>query len=261
MNFEKTIKYTPSTSIEELRDFCKLKYNIDSEIWAPVTIGGWEDFYISSYGRLYNIKTNNLRMCSSTKTKNYDINSIIYSSNIKINGKNKSLAKTVCDIILHAFFPKHGYIVDPTVTTNPIPRDENIYNLDLGRNLMFVPNNYYRGDFNYKEVPICINGEETHYSVDINGVIKNNHKNRPMSSKSNKALDLISIYHKDIRYVKTRIRYLAEAYIINYNDLKYVALIDETNTKLSLDNICWTNRPKIYLKRMDELERKTKHGF
>ena len=261
MNFKKTIQYTPPTTLKELKDFCKLNYHIEGEIWKPVIFDDWEDFYISSYGRLYNTKTNNLRKCNSTITKNYDINSIVYGNVINIDGKYISLSETVCDMILTAFFPKRGYIIDPTVTTNPIPRDENIYNLDLGRNLMFVPNNYYRGDFKYKEVPICINGEETHYTVDINGVIINQNKNKEMVSKSNKALDLISIYHKNIKYVKTRIRYLAEAFIINYNDLKYVALIDETNTKPSLDNICWTNRPKIYLKRMDELERKTKHAF
>ena len=235
---KRSIKYTPSASIEELRDFCKLNYHIEGEIWKSITFDVWEDFKISNYGRLYNTKTNKFRKCIITNLK-FDINSIFYINTVKINGKYISQSKTICDLMLYAFYPD---IFDTHI--NPIPIDGNMFNLSLD-NLKFVCNAYYEGDNKYKEVPIYINGEKSENTIDTDGIIIDKNTGMPRRSKYNEANDNVSLRYKDSVFSHTRMCFMAEAFIPNPNNLRNAVLIDSKNTKPSLDNICWTNRHRL----------------
>ena len=59
---------------------------------------------------------------------------------------------SICDIMLASFYPE---LYDTHI--NPIPKDGNIFNLDL-LNITYVPNAYYEGDNAYKENYINIDG-------------------------------------------------------------------------------------------------------
>ena len=50
------IKYIPPMTIIELRNFQKIQYNIEGEIWKSISLEGFGDYKISNYGRLMNIK-------------------------------------------------------------------------------------------------------------------------------------------------------------------------------------------------------------
>ena len=240
---KRTIQYIPPTNIVELKDFQKLNYHIEGEIWKPVPVDGWEDFKISNYGRLFNTKTNKFRQCYCPfhRKSGLYINTIIYNNTTKINGKYISQSKTICDLMLYTFYPeiKDEYI-------NPIPVDGNIFNLYLDNNIRFVSNAYYEGDNKYKKEWIYIDGEKTKYTIDIYGVIVNQETGRVLRRDSNKATDQVLLSHMGLKYPPpTRMRMMGTAFIPNPNNLRYVTLIDETNTKPSLDNICWTNRKNL----------------
>ena len=235
---KRSIKYTASKTPEELQDFCKLNYHIEDEIWKSITFDVWEDFKISNYGRLYNTKTNKFRKCTMSGKK-CDINSILFINTAKINKKYISRSKTICDLMLHAFYPD---IFDTHI--NPIPIDGNIFNLDLN-NIMYVPNSCYEGDKVYKKVFIYINGEKSENTIDTDGIIIDENTGMPRRSKYNKGSDNVSLRYKDGVYSHTRTCFMAEAFISNPNNLRNAVLIDPKNTKLSLDNICWTNRHRL----------------
>ena len=232
---KKTIQYTTPTSIEEFQDFCKLNYHVEDEIFKPVLVDGWEDFKISNYGRLYNTKTNKFRKCTMSGKK-CDINSILFINTAKINKKYISRSKSICDLMLHAFYPD---IFDTHI--NPIPIDGNIFNLSFGDNIRFIPNAYYKGSDEYREEWIYINGDKTIYTIDTNGVVKNQNRGNELKTSHHKA----SISHNGIVLTKSVERLMAETFIPNPNKLIYAVLIDPKNTKLSLDNICWTNRHRL----------------
>ena len=237
---KRTIQYIPPTSYEELQDFQKLNYNFKHEIWKYVPIDGWKHFRISTYGRLLNTKTSKLQKCDVNKINKININSIVYRRKVYYKRDYKKfLNTTICDMMLHAFYPD---ISDTHI--NPIPIDGNIFNLFLD-NLKFVPNVYYEGDDEYKEEWIYIHGEKSKYTIDINGVVINQEKDKIIRPDSDKATDSISLSHRRIKYKSsTRMRLMAEVFIPNPHNLKNAKLIDETNTKPSLDNICWTNRKR-----------------
>ena len=240
---ERTMKYTPPTSIEELQNFQKLNHRIEGEDWASVIFDGWENYEISSYGRLYNTKTKRFKKCyisSHVKVEGLNINSIVFSIR---TDSNTRLTVSVCDLIMYSFYPDYA---DEFV--NPIPLDGNMFNLSFGNNLKFVCNAYYEGDNVYKEVPIYIDDEKSKYTLDTNGVIINQDTGRTMRSKYNEANDTISIYHGLIRITNTRARWMAKAFIPNPNNLRNAALIDFSDTRPSLDNICWTDRYKLVKK-------------
>ena len=242
---KRTMQYISPTSLKELQDFQKLNYNFKCEIWKSITIGGWEDFKVSNYGRLFNTKTNKFRKCNipNNQVSTCDINSIIYVNKIKINGKYVALSKTICDMMLHAFYPD---IADTHI--NPIPIDGNMFNLHLD-NIKYVPNAYYEGDDEYKEVSIYLNGEKTNYTIDIHGILINREKgNELIRYKLRKVTDKTQLCHRGkIATYKNRMRYMAEAFIPNPN-LNYVGSIDPSIIIPSLNNICWTNRKKLIKK-------------
>ena len=236
------IKYVPPTTFKELQNFQKNQYNIESEIWKSISLEGFENYKISNYGRLMNIKKHNLIRCNNVfKLDTVDINSLyfyVYINRVKY-------IRTICDLMLHAFYPDIFY-----THINPIPIDGNIFNLSLD-NIKFVSNSYYEGDDEYRKVFIYINDNETIYTIDTNGIIKNNHKNKPMRSKYNEANDIVSIYDGIDIVNKKRSRWMAESFIYNPNNLRNALLIDSTKTVCSLYNICWTNRPK-YTKQLQK---------
>ena len=238
---KRSIKYTAPTSAKELKDFCKLNYHIEDEEWESISVDGFEEFQISTYGRLFNTKTNNLRSCITTNDEfsTSDINSITYVILKKVNGKVKTIGETVCDLMLHTFFPE-----DADHYVNPIPKDGNIFNLSFGDNIRFVPNAYYKGSDEYREEWIYINGDKTIYTIDINGVVKNQNRGNELKTSHHKA----SISHNGIVLTKSVERLMAETFIPNPNKLIYAASIDLSKTKFSLDNICWTNRYKLVKK-------------
>ena len=80
-------------------------------------------------------------------------------------------------------------------------------------------------------------------------LLKNNHTNRIMRSKHNEMNDIVPIYDGITIVSKKRSRWIAEAFISNPNNLRYAVLIDFNKTVCSLNNICWTNRPK-YIKQI-----------
>ena len=236
------IKYIPPMTFKELQNFQKIEYSIEGEIWKFISLEGFGNYKISNYGRLINIKKHNLIRCNNVfKLDTIDINSLYFYAYIN----RVKYIRTICDLMLHAFYPD---IFD--IHINPIPIDGNPFNLSLD-NIKFVSNSYYEGDDEYRKVFIYINDNETIYTIDTNGVIKNNHTDRVMRSKYNEANDIISIYDGITLINKKRSRWMAESFISNPNNLRNASLIDFSDTRPSLDNICWTNRPK-YTKQLQK---------
>ena len=243
---KRTIKYTAPTSVKELKDFQKLNYHIEDEEWKSIFVDGFEKFKISTYGRLFNTKTKNLRSCITTNNQvtTCDINSITYVILKKVNGKDKTIGETVCDLMLHTFFPE-----DANHYVNPIPKDGNIYNLSFGDNIRFVPNAYYKGSDEYREEWIYIDGEKTKYTINTNGVIINKDRGNKVKTYNRKTnLHKVSISHNGIVLSKSVKRLMAETFIPNPNNLTYAASIDLSKTEHSLDNICWTDRYRLVKK-------------
>ena len=243
---KKTIQYTTPTSIEEFQDFCKLNYHVEDEIFKPVLVDGWENFEISNYGRLYNTKTNKFKKCTATNKEisTYDINSIRYVIKIKINGKYVTLSSPICDLIMYTFYPDYA---DEYV--NPIPRNGNIFDLSFGDNIIFVCNAYYKGNDEYREEWVWYNGEKTKYTIDTNGVLIDQEKDKIIRPNKSEATDQVDLFHRGLNiYTKKRMRLMAEVFIPNPDNLRCAALIDSSETRPSLDNICWTNRYKLVKK-------------
>ena len=89
---------------------------------------------------------------------------------------------------------------------------------------------------------IWLDGEKTNYTIDIHGVVINQKKGKKIGKSDN----MSSLSHKGKIYSnRSRMYLMAKYFISNPNNLKYAALIDPTNTKLSLDNICWTDRKNL----------------
>ena len=103
----------------------------------------------------------------------------------------------------------------------------------------------YEGDKVYKKVFIYINGEKSENTIDTDGIIIDENTGMPRRSKYNKGSDNVSLRYKDGVYSHTRTCFMAETFIPNPNNLRNAVLIDPKNTKLSLDNICWTNRHRL----------------
>ena len=223
----KEIKYVIPKTINELKNFQKLNYRIENEIWKPVTINS--EFKISNYGRLFNCKTNKLRQCTGE-------NSTLYSIRYMPNFKDP-----ICDLMLYAFYPDIS-----NTHINAIVKDGNIFNLFLD-NIKYVPNSYYKDHGEYKEKYIYADGKKTQYTVDTNGIVKNQNTGRHLQHKSSGALDSMNLGVGSKVVSKHRQRIMAEAFIPNPHNLMYVALIGPSKLPF-ISNICWTNRKKLVKK-------------
>ena len=237
----KSIQYIPPKSINELYDFQKLKCIIKDEIWKPILLEGWDGFHISSHGRLFNTKTDKFKKCLVTCKNNCPptINTLFYSQTIYHNRIfHKTIVNSICDLMLHTFYPD---IADTHI--NPILKDGNIFNLHLN-NIKFVPNAYYK-DKGYKNIQFNLYGESTQYYINTNGSIVIFPHGYKLGGPNEKLTDMITIYNRSKeRLVRSRKRLLAQAFIPNPDKLKYVHIIDRSDLKPSLHNICWSNKRK-----------------
>ena len=237
---KQTIPYTPPTTLQELQDFQKLNYHIEDEDWASVVIDGWEEYEISSYGRLYNTKTKKLRKCfmpfvKPKVKKGLNINSIWF--NKALYPSRVILVETVCDLMMYSFYPDYA-----DEWMNPIPLDKNIFNLSFGKNIKYVRNSYYEGDNKYKEEWIWYNGEKTIYTIDTEGIVINQNTGNKVKSNCMESNHGLTLHHRGVNFTKSRARLMAEAYIPNPDNLKNAAIIDSSDIRPSLDNVCWTDR-------------------
>ena len=240
------IKYTPPKTLKELQDFSKFQYDIMDEEWRPISLSFWENYEISNYGRIRNIDTGKFKKIAVPSykiehIKNCNINSIRYPNFIKNDkGDKKIIHETVCDLMLHAFHPD---IYDTHI--NPIPKDNNKFNLSL-KNIKYIPNAYFKGDDTYREKYIYINGEKTKYTIDTNGVIINQKKNKELLSSNGemKANDDVNLSHKGVHTSRTLVFWLSRAFIPNPYNLRYVIVIDSSITQSKLSNVYLTNRNK-----------------
>ena len=115
--------------------------------------------------------------------------------------------------------------------------------------MYFCCNAYYKGNDEYREEWVWYNGEKTKYTIDTNGVLIDQEKDKIIRPNKSEATDQVNLFHRGLNiYTKKRMRLMAEVFIPNPDNLRYTALIDSSETRPSLNNICWTNRYKLVKK-------------
>ena len=231
------LDYIPPTSFEELRDFHKLNCDINGEIWEDdIHYKGsrmsneWKKYELSNYGRLRNIKTGKLKLFNYYKLKTY--NSISsFEHFIQDHYKNK-YKERICDLMSSFASPNYR------------PKDGNIFNLHSD-NIICVEDSHYKGSDEYREEWIYINGEKTNYTIDTNGIIINQDRKKLESiyNENNNPHNQINLLHKGIRYTNSRAKWMAEAFIPNPHNLKYVKAMNlQTHGFSMIKDIYWTDK-------------------
>ena len=227
------------------------------ETWNHIELDGWNGYMISSCGRIYNTKTNKM---IKPKFNNYSTSNI---TNKKYNCSEIDLV----DLLRYTYYPHLWGGSKPHV--NVIYLDKNIYNLDI-ENLKFVPNTCFnpssidydsdiyipltiKGLHSNVFKPIYINGEKTIYYIDEHGNVYNSENNKEMGNElvNKTAKAMMTIRHNGIIRSRRRYRLMAETFIPNPYNFKYAILINKSDHRPSLLNICWSNR-----RRISSLERK-----
>ena len=234
------IKYDSPKSFYELQDFEKNECLVKNEVWLQVPLQHWENFEVSTYGRIRNLNTSKLRKSAigARLTQiDYSVNSISIIDRKCQNGiKEKNKRISICDLMRYTFYP---HIASTHV--NPIVKDGNIFNLSLD-NIKYVPSVYYEGEDIYKKEYIYINGEKTKYTIDTDGVIINQKTGRKLRPKYPNSNDNVIIRHHNKNVSATRIRWMSNVFLSNPHDLKFVERIDRSIIEPKLTNIYITNR-------------------
>ena len=208
------LKYIPPTSLQELKDFQKLEQDIENEIWDDGLLERtsfytekWNDYEISNYGRLRNIKTGKLKSSYVSFKKHLYIHSFYHciQDDFRVNDKMR-----ICTLM--PFLEEKA---------NYRPKDGNIFNLFV-ENILPVQDEHYQGNCDklIKEW-IDLDGNKTKYTIDTLGVIKDEKKSKIINSDKRKPYDFISLYFNGKRYQKSLARWLAETFIQNPHNLRY----------------------------------------
>ena len=242
---KRIVKYKPPKTLEDFLKFNKYKGPIEDEEWRFIFINDVKSHYIiSNYGRVFNTITKQILENCFVNTGKHNINSII--RRLKIDKVRHTF--TVCDLLLNTYHPA---LKDTHI--NPISLDGSIFNLDVD-NIKFVRNLYYNEEIKYQEKTIYVGKYKTNHIVDTDGKITSKKTGKVMFLHKPSANQLITISVHGCQEIKTRARWMAEAFIPNIYKLKYASLIDKTDLKPSLRNICWTNRVNYKTKTKKELK-------